>query len=184
MSSIQTNKTTTTIVKTTSVKTTTTTNAKITDSNDAGKPKELFKNKSIIGEVSRRSKPTQTDSIVTGEHSKKPESQEHYKKLESAVHSKKPESPVRYYHPESPEHSKKPETPVRYKKPESPEHSKKPESPEHSKKPVYQLIDFPDEIITRIISYLPTHDIVRTISLVSERMNHLSKDSSAGITEF
>jgi hypothetical protein len=52
----------------------------------------------------------------------------------------------------------------------------------HHEKQVFLLFDFPDEIITRIISYLPTHDIVRTISLVSERMNHLSKDSSVGIS--
>jgi hypothetical protein len=99
----------------------------MTDSDDAEKPRELFKNKSNNKEVLKRFKLVQTDSIVTGEHSKKTE------------------------------------------------------SPEHHKKTVLVHFDFPDEIITSIIGHLPTHNIVRMISLVSERMNHLSKDLFVGI---
>jgi hypothetical protein len=44
-----------------------------------------------------------------------------------------------------------------------------------------QLDAFPDEILVKIIGHLPTRDIVKTVSLLSKRMNQLSKDLSVRI---
>jgi hypothetical protein len=44
-----------------------------------------------------------------------------------------------------------------------------------------QLDAFPDEILVKIIGHLPTRDIVKTVSLLSKRMNQLSKDRSVRI---
>jgi hypothetical protein len=44
------------------------------------------------------------------------------------------------------------------------------------------LTEFPLEIIIQIISYLPTKEIVKNVSLVSKQLNLLSKDSFVGIS--
>ena len=53
---------------------------------------------------------------------------------------------------------------------------------EQSDKSKSELFDLPDEILIKIIGYLPTNDIVRRVTLVSKKMNSLSKDSSVGIS--
>jgi hypothetical protein len=44
------------------------------------------------------------------------------------------------------------------------------------------LTEFPLGIIIQIISYLPTKEIVKNVSLVSKQLNLLSKDSDVGIS--
>ena len=49
------------------------------------------------------------------------------------------------------------------------------------KKSFPELADFPDEILLKIICHLSTKDIFKNVSLISKKMNNLTKDSSVPI---
>ena len=56
------------------------------------------------------------------------------------------------------------------------------EPPKRLKKEFTEITDLPPEILIKILSHIPTKQLVRHVGLVSRQMNELSKDSGVGIS--
>jgi hypothetical protein len=56
------------------------------------------------------------------------------------------------------------------------------EPPKRLKKEFTEMTDLPPELLIKILSHIPTKQLVKHVGLVSKQMNDLSKDSGVGIS--